>query len=260
MILCSNSYLSSVGSITPSGATATKVIWFKQQLKITKEKTVTAARTLEFYGATQPPNYQFIPLQPVIGDQKTKVTAAMNHLRAELAHFVPNLDNCFCFKNVCDLRRLWEMTLNEQMVRGTTDIVIVPQDAAQDEDGFAPEILMLFELKGPPAHGQPVNWKGHIRQVKFELMIARCTSRRPLVLFLTDFVSGALTLRVSVLPDDTFEIVQSELTLNEMAQVAAAHLKPEYKTVDFEPDELMIASAGPVRDAVQFKRKFDEVL
>ena len=105
--LCYLSYLASIDSITPSDATARKVSWLKELLAITIERVVIATETLEFYGVSQPLNHQFVQLQSFNGeavDKKTKVTAAMNHLRTELAHFMPNLDKCFSFRNVCGLR------------------------------------------------------------------------------------------------------------------------------------------------------------
>jgi len=72
------------------------------------------------------------------------------------------------------------------------------------------------------------------------MLSARYASIRPLVCFLTDFVSEAYSMRIGELPGDKFEVVHSILTLVEMAQVVLAVLKPQYRSVLFQADAVAV--------------------
>jgi hypothetical protein len=165
-------------SITPSQATKKNVEMLKQILKITHERMISAAETVQcFYGDNHPPTFPFLQLNPVVGTQTAKVGAALAHLNHELVAFVPNFAD-FSVRDVHGRINFWEMELKGARVRGTTDIVIAPGDAVHDAEGLAPEVLLCFELKDPPLPGQLVDWESHKLQLKVELMAARATSTR----------------------------------------------------------------------------------
>lgn len=250
----------SAESITPSKASAKKVKWLKKKLGITYEKKVTVKEMLAYYGTDPPADDRIFPSmpQPQDGAHFAKVAAAMDHARTNLLPFIPHLDNCFAFKNVSEWTHLWDMDIDGQSVHGTTDIVIAPHDAVDEADGLSPEVLVCFKLKPPPAPGLAMDWNSYALQAKVELMAACCASKRALVCFVTDFISGALSLRIAELADQTFGIVQAQLTLTQMAQVVAAVLKPEFRTVAYRPEEQVVEMPGPLRDAARFKRRFEE--
>jgi hypothetical protein len=186
------------------------------------------------------------------------VAEAVNHLRAQLAHFVPTLAQ-FSIRDVHAANRLWEFDLNDQTVRGTTDIIIAPGDAVQAAEGVAPEILACFEFKDPPAAPGPLVVTDQIiRQVNVELMAACVTSSRPLICFITDMASGARAAHIAERADGDFDIIEADLTLNQMGSVLAALLRPQYSTVQYSPTAAEVAAPGPVRNGALFRRKFEE--
>eukprot|EP00981_Chlorochromonas_danica_P004868 scaffold976_cov214-Ochromonas_danica.AAC.12 len=247
-------------SITPSTASKKTVGLLKRELGVVRERKMTAKDTLdELFGVGNVPEVaddgHFDAIQNWVGNQAEKITAAKNHIEAQLKKFIPDVAENFSFKDVHEWTNLWDFPLNTAKVRGTTDIVVAAADSVDDAEGLAPEILLCFEIKDPP-----LNWMEHVSQIKVELLAARAVSKRPLVCFLTDLTSDAQVLRVVAISDEKFEIVQSEVTLDQMALISAAILKPKYKTVKFEIDEAATdVRAGPEQDAVKFKRKFDQM-
>jgi hypothetical protein len=185
------------------------------------------------------------------------VTAAVNHLRDQLDNFVPNLAQ-FSIRNVDAKDGLWEFGINDQTVRGTTDIIIAPGDAVKDPVGLAPEILACFEFQDPTgAPGPLVVTDQTIRQLKVVLMAACVTSSRPLICFVTDLTSGARAVHIAE-RNGEFDIIQTDLTLDQLGCVLAALLRPQYHTVMYTPPPEVEAAPGAVRNATLFKRKFEE--
>lgn len=245
-------------SISPSTANGEHVRFLKRKLDIDRERTCKAGELISFFGGGGGGGgLQFEALQQFAAgtSQDAKVTAAVNHLRTQLAPFVENLDAKFSIRNVHTKTDLWDFRLNNLTVRGTTDIIITPKDAVHGSEGVAPEILAFFEFKDRPM-GEVT--EHDLRQMKVELMAACVSSRRPLICFLMDLASGALAVHIEASAEDTFGIVETSLTLDELGLVLQALLRPEYETVKYCHTADQVAMPGPVRNATRFKRKFEE--
>jgi len=251
-------------TITPSQASKKKVDLLTKELRVTYDRKMTTEDLLtSLYGDNKVPeigDIHFDVIQNWVGNKKEKIGAAKNHLEVQLDKFIPGVIQNFSFRDVHGRTNLWDFPLKTAKVRGTTDIVVAAADSVDDAKGLAPEILLCIKMKDPPDGDKPVKWNEHIRLIKIALHAARTVSKRPLVFFLTDLTNGVLSLRLVARSNESFEIVQTEMTLDQIALIAAAILKPEYNTDGFKINEDVVGvTPDPEQDAVFFKRKYDQM-
>jgi hypothetical protein len=177
--------------------------------------TSTESEDVDYNGSITFDPYQF----EATSDETTKVSGGLQHLRVQLSKFIAEFDNHLNLLDVHSNTRFFSTQIGKKLIRGTTDIVMVPKQYAIS--AVAESVLLLFELK----LDEEFDLNMYANQVKLEFLAANTLSKFPVRSIVTNLIDKAYGFRMMQV-DDNFVLYEIKYaSLSAMANSIAEYLQ-----------------------------------